>query len=1139
MRTIKTTYHYLFCLLILATSCQPTPFGEAVEYPVENITLDDAVATDLAKKIKAETAITVDDAFEVALWASDTLVHDPIAISIDPKGRIFYTRASRQTNSEFDIRGHRNWMTASISFETVEDRRDFLRATFTADSTESERFLEDMNEDGVRDWRDLAVEKEQVWFVEDASGDGTADHAQLYLKDFNEEITDVANGLEFHDGQVFVGAAPDLWRTADTDGDGIADRKTSISHGYAVHIGFSGHGMSGVKVGPQGRIWWGIGDIGANVTDQTGKKWAYPNQGVVVRAEPDGSNFEVYAAGVRNTHEFVFDNYGNLITEDNDGDHRGERERLVYLINGSDSGWRTNWQYGKYTDPKSNRYKVWIDERMHVPHWEGQAAYILPPIQNYVNGPTGMVYNPGTALGPEWYDHFFIAEFRGSPARSPIHAFTLEADGASFKLSSTKEVVNGVLPTGLDFGPDGALYFGDWIDGWGTKKEGRIWKLDVPGGAEQAIRQATKVLIQADFTTKETPELQELLGHQDQRIRQKAQFTLAKLSKKGLDIFLATIQKSDNQLARIHAMWGLHQMARKQPDLAKYYLPYLKDQDQEIIAQAAKMLGDLRYGSASEALLPLLQHPSLRVQMLTTEALGRMAASSAFEPIVAQVRQNNDQDLWLRHAGMVALSRLGNSEALVALNQDPSFAVRTTAVVALRRMKAPGVAAFLNDTDEYIVTEAARAINDDTNITDALPALAFLLKENRWQNEALIRRIINANVEVGETDNWKLLMNYAQNTDAAPAMRAEALAALSNWGSPSVFDRVDGRYRGEMPRDDSAMRTAATPVFVNAVQASEPAVQLAAIKAAAKLNLQQVNPTLFDLAKDAQQAEIRAAALSSLSALQSNQLDEALELALADQDAAVRSRALELLPASNLPLDKALPLFEAIMTEGTIQEQQATLSALKDYQNPSVAGVLSVLMDRMTNDALNPAIQLDLLEAAAAQKDEQLAKKLENFEVARAESDILTQYQEALVGGNAGRGQQIFYNNEAAQCVRCHAIFEVGGNAGPGLLGIGERLTREQLLESMIAPSAVYAAGYGVVILELKDGATASGIVMNEDDEYITLKVGKEDIQKVRQENVETRENIPSSMPVMGDLLSKRQLRDLVAFLASLKGEPS
>lgn len=73
---------------------------------------------------------------------------------------------------------------------------------------------------------------------------------------------------------------------------------------------------------------------------------------MILRSNPDGSDFEVYAQGLRNTHEFVFDNYGNLISSDNDGDHRGESERLVHVVEGADAGWRSNWQYGKYTDPK-------------------------------------------------------------------------------------------------------------------------------------------------------------------------------------------------------------------------------------------------------------------------------------------------------------------------------------------------------------------------------------------------------------------------------------------------------------------------------------------------------------------------------------------------------------------------------------------------------------------------------------------------------------------------------------------------------------------------------------------------------------------------------------------------------------------
>ena len=54
--------------------------------------------------------------------------------------------------------------------------------------------------------------------------------------------------------------------------------------------------------------------------------------------------------------------------------------------------------------------------------------------------------------------------------------------GLQFALEKSMEVAKGLLPTGLDFGPDGALYFADWIDGWGIKENGRLWKLDVPNG---------------------------------------------------------------------------------------------------------------------------------------------------------------------------------------------------------------------------------------------------------------------------------------------------------------------------------------------------------------------------------------------------------------------------------------------------------------------------------------------------------------------------------------------------------------------------------------------------------------------------------------------------------------------------------
>ena len=94
--------------------------------------------------------------------------------------------------------------------------------------------------------------------------------SSLFAEGFNDMLTGVAAGILFHDEQVFLSAAPDLWRVKDNNQDGIADEKESISHGYGIHIAYAGHDMSGLTMGPDGKIYWSIGDIGVNVVD---KKW--------------------------------------------------------------------------------------------------------------------------------------------------------------------------------------------------------------------------------------------------------------------------------------------------------------------------------------------------------------------------------------------------------------------------------------------------------------------------------------------------------------------------------------------------------------------------------------------------------------------------------------------------------------------------------------------------------------------------------------------------------------------------------------------------------------------------------------------------------------------------------------------------
>ncbi len=1134
----RLTYLLPLLALCLFYYCAPKPeTARAPRYPDRDIDLEPLAAAKLAGKIRAETNVNVAEDLELTLWASDSLVADPVAISVAPDGRIFYTSANRPISSEFDIRGHRDWMTASIAFETVEDRRDFLRATFEAGSDQSERHLKDLNGDGVRDWRDLTVEKDEVWFVEDRSGNGVADHAKLYLEDFNEEISDVTNGVEYANGQVYISVGPDLWKTSDTDGDGIADEKESLSHGWIVHIGFGGHGMSGVTVGPQGRIWWGGGDVGMNVIDKEGKEHKYPNEGTIVRCEPDGTNFEVFAHGLRNTHEFVFDDLGNLISEDNDGDHSGESERLVYLVDGSDSGWRINWQFGKYTDPSNNDYKVWMEERMYAPRWDGQAAYFLPPIQNYVNGPTGLVYNPGTALGPEYYGHFFVAEFRGNPANSPVHAFTLEPAGAGFRLGTTKEVVSGLLPTGMDFGPDGALYVADWINGWGIKEEGRIWKLDVPGGAGTQVRREVQRLLNTDFATVSLDSLELLLAHQDQRVRRNAQFAMVERGDDGFDLLLKNARSNRSQLARVHAIWGVAQLARAYHDRASLLVPLLADQDPEIVAQAARMIGDVRFAGASRELVAALDHPSPRVKFMAMEALGRTEDQSAVPGILAVVEQNDDEDTYLRMGGMIALGRIGAVEPLVNLKDSPSRALRTAAVVALRRIESPQIAEFLTDTDEYIVAEAARGINDDYSIEEALPALAATLDDDRFRGEPLLRRAISANVRVGGQESVQRLVRYAQRSSAPAGLRAEALSALASWGHPSVFDRVDGRYRGEMEQDSTVASQALAPAIARLVGQGDEAVRLAAIDAAGRLNLQETIPQLTKLLSADRSGSVRTEALNALHALNAPELDRNLETALADRDGQLRARALEILPSSGIAEARSVMLYERILQKGLVIEQQAALQGLSQIPGDSSSALLGRLLEQLESDRLPTEVRLDLAEAVEQHGDPKLNALLTGY-AGKLDSD-LGLYTLALEGGDARRGQRIFYNNEAANCVRCHAVFEYGGNVGPGLEGIGDRLEGRQLLESLIRPSARLAPGYETLYVTMNDGTETAGTVLERSPETIKLKVGKEDILTLAVADIAEQTTLPSSMPSMEDRLSRREIRDLIAYLSSLHHEES
>ncbi len=80
----------------------------------------------------------------------------------------------------------------------------------------------------------------------------------------------------------------------------------------------------------------------------------------------------------------------------------------------------------------------------------------------------------------------------------------------------------------------------------------------------------------------------------------------------------------------------------------------------------------------------------------------------------------------------------------------------------------------------------------------------------------------------------------------------------------------------------------------------------------------------------------------------------------------------------------------------------------------------------------------------------------------------------------------------------------------------------------------VLAPGFGVVTLQLKNGKTISGVLVEENNTSLTIKGDKQN-EVIPKDQIVKRINAASSMPEMKNILSKKEIRDVVSFLNELK----
>lgn len=137
--------------------------------------------------------------------------------------------------------------------------------------------------------------------------------------------------------------------------------------------------------------------------------------------------------------------------------------------------------------------------------------------------------------------------------------------------------------------------------------------------------------------------------------------------------------------------------------------------------------------------------------------------------------------------------------------------------------------------------------------------------------------------------------------------------------------------------------------------------------------------------------------------------------------------------------------------------------------------------------------------------------------------------------GNAARGAEIV--RLKGGCTACHAISGAGGISAPDLAGIGERRSAAHLRESLISPEASVPEGYLLVTAVPRNGASVTGVRVNEDSFSIQIRDNagryysfwKEELAQIDKQRGK------SPMPSFKEKLSDDELTDVVAYLASLK----
>ncbi len=212
------------------------------------------------------------------------------------------------------------------------------------------------------------------------------------------------NGIAFRDGSLYVAEVNKVWRYDDIENH-LADPPEPV----LINDGFpsdSHHGWKFIRFGPDGKLYVPVG-APCNICLSEDERYAS-----IMRMNPDGSDLEVFAHGIRNTVGFDWNpETGVLWFTDNGRDMLGDDLPPDELNRAPEIGMHFGYPFchaGEIADPEFGNQRP-CDE-------------FTPPVQKL--GPhvaaLGMIFYTGQMFPEEYRNQIFIAEHGSWNRSDPI-----------------------------------------------------------------------------------------------------------------------------------------------------------------------------------------------------------------------------------------------------------------------------------------------------------------------------------------------------------------------------------------------------------------------------------------------------------------------------------------------------------------------------------------------------------------------------------------------------------------------------------------------------------------------------------------------------------------------------------------------